>query len=99
MVTKSSNYKIQGTSNGHQMLYIYIYNIIIFSKILKCLITYFKMTIKWNLIHEIITLGISIMGCQILGLKRMVPTSSNYKTWSIYWPLDAKFIILFFQTY
>ncbi len=28
MVPKSSNYKIQGTSNGHQMLYIYILKII-----------------------------------------------------------------------
>jgi len=74
MVLKSSNYKIQGTSNGHEMLNIlytiYIYIIIIFSKLLKGLITHFKMTIKWNLIHEIITLGISIIGCQILGLKK-----------------------------
>jgi hypothetical protein len=67
MVPKSSNYKIQATSRGHQMIYIYI---IIFSKLLKLLITYFKMKIKWNLIHEIITLGISIIGCQILGLKK-----------------------------
>jgi len=72
MVPKSSNYKIQGTSNGHQVislslslsLYIYIYIII------KCLINYSKITIKWNLIHEIITFEIFIIGCQILGLKK-----------------------------
>jgi len=32
----------------------------------------------------------------------MVPTSSNYKIWSMQWPLDVKFvthILLFSQTY